>query len=196
VLGLVLTAGLIGATLAGPGSVAAPWWANLGALAQARVELAAYDPDRWDTLSMDEVRRREDLRHAEGLLRRAIEAQPGNRTARQRLAAIALSRGEYEDALRHGSAAWEAGHRDGVTRLLLGDAFVATGQIERAAEIVRGLEWAVPRLMGYGWYRYWVNEDYDRAASAWRTVLLLDPGSVDAIEGIDRAEDRLAGEGY
>jgi len=117
--------------------------------------------------------------------------EPGNRTARQRLAAIALSRGQYDDALRHAEAAWESGHRDDVTRLLLGDALVADGQAERAAEVVQGLEWAERRLLGNAWYRYWVGEDYRRVVTSSSTVLLLDPDNDAAAELLARAEAKL-----
>jgi hypothetical protein len=165
--------------------------ANLGALAQSRVELGAYDPDKVLTIPMDQVRRQENLDRAMRLLGRAVRLEPGNRTARQRLAAIALSRGEYRDALRHAEAAWDSGHRDDVTRLLMGDALVADGQAGRAAEVVQGLEWAERRLLGNAWYRYWVGEDYRRVATSMSTVLLLDPGNDAAAELLARAEAKL-----
>ena len=174
-LALVLTATLAIGTMVWLRPVLGAWYGDLGAVVQARVELSAYDPDHWDDQSIDAVRREVDLEGAVALFERAAALDPGNRTARQRLAGIALSRGEYEAGLAHLQAAWAAGHRDDVTRLLLGDALVGTGQPERAAETVRGLEGAEPRLMGQAWYRYWVNQDYRRAADAWQTVALLNP---------------------
>jgi hypothetical protein len=112
----------------------------------------------------------------------------GNLTARQRLGAMALSRGEYDQGLAQLQAAWEAGHGDDVTRLLLGDRLVATGQIEEAAEKVRGLTWAEMRLMGQAWYRYWVNEDYGLAADAWRAVVRLNPQNESVAHWVTKAE--------
>jgi tetratricopeptide (TPR) repeat protein len=164
------------------------WYANLGALAQARVELNAYDEQHFDNPTLDQVRRQENLEAAIVLLKKAVRTDPANPTARQRLAAIGLSWGQYDAALTHMQAAWEAGHRDEVTRLLWGDALVAAGRVEEAAEVVRGLEWAEGRLMLQAAYRYRAGEDYRRAADAWGTVTLLDPGNGEAARQRDEAE--------
>ena len=167
------------------------WYADLGAVAQARVELNAYDPNRFDSPTLDHVRRQEDLSGAIAWLERAVQIDPANPTARQRLAAIGLSRGEYAAALGHMQAAWEAGHRDEVTRLLRGDALVAEGRIEEAAGTVRGLEWAEDRLMFQGWYRYWSVQDYARTADVCQAVLLLNPENGWAISHLAEAEARI-----
>jgi hypothetical protein len=167
------------------------WYANLGAVAQARVELAAYDQNHFGDPTIDGVRRQENLDGAMALLERAVQIDPANPTARQRLAAIELSRGEYAAALAHVQAAWEAGHRDEVTRLLLGDALVASGRAEEAAEVVRGLEWAEGRLMFQGGYRYWPGQDYRRTADVCRAVLLLNPANEWAVRQLAEAEARI-----
>jgi tetratricopeptide (TPR) repeat protein len=167
------------------------WYADLGALEQARVELNIYDPEHFDDPTMDHVRRQEDLRGAIALLERAVQVDPANPTARQRLAAIDLSRGQYEAALAYMQAAWQAGHRDEVTRLLRGDALAAAGRVEEAAETVYGLEWAEGRLMFQGWYRYWLGQDYGRTADVCRVVLLLNPGSAWAVQQLAQAEARI-----
>jgi hypothetical protein len=151
------------------------WHANLGTVAETRVELGTYDPAHFDNPTMDRIRQTADLSAAEREFARALEWDGDNVTARQRLGTIAFSRGEYDQGLAQLQAVWEDGQRDAVTRLLLGDGLVATGQVERAAETVRGLTWAEMRLAGQAWYRYWVNEDYHRAADAWEAVTLLNP---------------------
>jgi hypothetical protein len=80
-----------------------------------------------------------------------------------------------------------------VARLVLGDALVAQGSLEEAAVAVRGLDWAEMRLDGQAWYRYWVNQDWQRAAYAWRAVLLLDPEDAYARGWVGQAEERAAG---
>ena len=172
--------------------LAAAWYANLGAVGQTLVELQAYDHEHFDNPTLDQVRQREDLAEAESYFGRALALDPGQATARTRLAEIALGRGEYDAALKHGQAAWGAGHRDRVTRLLLGDALVAQGRVEEATRVVRGLERAELRLGGQAWYRYSLNEDWQRAAYAWQAVLALDPEDVHAEEGLRRAEERAA----
>jgi hypothetical protein len=166
----------------------AAWLANLGAVHQTRTELSRYDYEHFDDPTLDEIRQQADLSVAEDFFARALALDPGQVTARMRLAQIALGRGQYERALAHVQAAWDAGHRDQVTRLLLGEALVATGQVEAGVQVVRGLEWAEWRFEGQAWYRYWVNEDYVRAADAWRANLMLNPESEYTKRWLEEAE--------
>jgi putative inorganic carbon (hco3(-)) transporter len=161
-------------------ALAGVWYANLGALAQARIELTAYDPELASDMPLDQVRLQADLTDAEGLLERATQADPGNTAALLRLTSLDLSYQRYGDALQHAQAAWDAGHRDSVTRLLFGDALVAAGRPTEAAEVVAGVAWAPERLWGQAWDRYWLGGDYQRASDAWATLLVLDPGNTDA----------------
>lgn len=173
-------------------ALTAAWYANLGAVAQTKAELRAYDYAHFGERTLDQVRQQIDLSPAEARFARALALDPGQVTARARSSTIAASRGQYEQALLHAQAAWSSGHSDQVTRLLLGDALVATGQVENAAQVVSGLRWAADRLAGQAWYRYWMAEDYRRAADAWRAVALLDPTSPDPAHWIAEAEKRVA----
>jgi O-antigen ligase len=172
-IGAALAVGLM-LLLAG-GALTAAWHANLGAVAQTRVELPAYDYTHFDDPTLDQIRQRADLSAAEAHFARALALSPGQASARTRRAAIALSRGEYEQGLLHALAAWNAGHRDRATRLLLGDALVAAGQVEDAVEVVQGLEWAQERFMQQAFYRYGRGGDSKRSANAWRAAAALDP---------------------
>ena len=87
--------------------------------------------------------------------------------------------------------AWDAFYRDDVTRLLYGDALVANGQPEKAAQVVQGLSWAESRLMGQADYRYWANQDYRRAIYAWQAVKLINPYNSDINQRIAEAEQKL-----
>ncbi|MBN2006272.1 MAG: O-antigen ligase family protein [Anaerolineae bacterium] len=166
-------------------------YASLGAMRQARVELARYEFGKTPGFIMDSVRQEEDLAASMVLFQRAIALEAGNATAQQRLAGIHLSRGEYEVALQHIEAAWEAGHRDPVTRMLRGDALVAVGRVEEAATVIAGLTWAPVRLRGQAWDRYWINDDFTRAAYAWRTVALVQPENAEyALQKAQEAEKR------
>ena len=162
-------------------------YASLGAMRQARIELARYEFGKTPGFIMDSIRQVENLEEAVTLFQRAIALDPGNITACRRLAGIHLSRGEYDTALRYSDAAWAAGHRDSVTRLLRGDALVAFGRIEEAAEVIGGLTWAQARLEGQAWDRYWANDDFVRSAYAWRTVALLQPAA--AAYPLQRAQE-------
>ncbi len=106
--------------------------------------------------------------------------QPDDPTALLRLAEISLSRGEYDAArplLERAITSWGS---DPTTRLLYGDMLVADGKQSEAAGVLRGVPWAAGRLNWQAWYRYGRVNDLQRAASAWQTVLLLDPGNPEA----------------
>jgi O-antigen ligase len=161
------------------------WYANLGVVEQQRLELSTYDASHFDNPTLDEVRQQLDLDQAVAYFEQAIGWNPQNRTAQQRLAEITLSRGDYPQALELMQTAWDAGQRDEITRLLLGDALAAQGFPHEAAETVQSLPWAVMRLNGQAWYRYYQQADYERAAFAWQAVLALDPNDSGAQQGLD-----------
>ena len=158
------------------------FYANLGALSQTRTEMTALGVDNFDNPTLDEIRQRSDLGQAEAYFHQALRWNPANLTALQRLSAIALSRGQPDQALAWMQTAWEAGSREEITRLLLGDALAALGQTQSAAETVRGLTWAEGRLMFQAWYRYERQGDLDRAALAWQAVLALNPHNQQALD--------------
>ena len=164
--------------------LAARWTANLGVIEQTRLELGAYDAAHFDNPTLDEVRQQLDLSQASAHFQQALAWNPTDRTALQRLAQIALSTGDYPQALSWMQTAWDAGQRDEITRLLLGDGLAAAGQPQAAAEMVRGLPWATGRLNTQAWYRYVRQEDFARAAFAWQAVLALDPNDAHALSGM------------
>jgi hypothetical protein len=57
---------------------------------------------------------------------------------------------------------------------------------------VQGLEGSRGRLHTQAWYRYWVNEDWQRATYAWQAVLLLDPQDAYARAWVEQAEEKAA----
>jgi tetratricopeptide (TPR) repeat protein len=191
-LGLAAAAGLVVIGLAIWRPVLGEWYANLGAIEQARVELSHYDQWHFDNPTMDQVRQRENLDAAGAWLRQAVALDPANATARQRLTEIELARGQYVEALQDIEFIYRAGEQDAVTRMLLGDAYAANGQVQAAVEVVRGLPWAIARLEGQAWSRYWVNADYRRAADAWAAVVLLDPNNTGAAQSQAEAARRAA----
>jgi len=167
------------------------WHANLGAVEQTRQELRRYDPTAFPTAWLDPVRRTAPLGDAEAGFHRALAWQPGNRTALQRLAQIALSRGGYSQALHFTQTACDLGYGDAVSRLLHGDALVADGQLAAAVQAVHGLPWAARRLAFQGWFRYWQESDYRRAAYAWQAALQLDPTNGQLQDLLQQAREKL-----
>lgn len=170
----------------------ARWHATLGAIAQAKAELTVYDQRSFDAPTLDEVRRRVDLSAAERHFKLALAADPAQVTAARRLTLIALARRQYEDAFATILPAWSSGHHDRTTRLVLGDAMVATGRREDAVGLLRGDDAAAARLKSEGWYRYWRDGDYARAADAWTTAAALNPGDLEAVTRAAEARARLA----
>ena len=156
VAGVALAAGW-GVWQAGP-ALPAAWHANLGAVAQAHVELPPYDYQRFWARTLDQIRQEEDFNVAEARYRRALALDPTQVTARTRLAQLALSRGEYEAALAHARAAWDAGYRDRVVTMTYSDALIAQGAVAEGAALVRGLPRAAMRLE-WQWYRYRSRDD-------------------------------------
>jgi hypothetical protein len=172
-------------------SLAGAWYANQGAVQQTRLELTHYDPQQFDQFTLDQVRQAIDLKPTLESFNRALAADPTNRTALQRRVEIELSLRDYSAALDDTERLWQAGYRDDVTRLLYGDALAANGQIQAAAQTVQGLTWAEPRLLRQAWYRYWLNQDYHRAADAWATVLLLNPKAQDIDAWLKQAQSKV-----
>jgi O-antigen ligase len=149
------------------GALALPAWraaflANLGAAAQTRVELNAYDPAHFDHPTLDSVRRQADLSQAAAYFAQALSIDPHQNTALQRLAEIALSRQEYDQALAWMEQAAAVDPSNRITRLLLGDALVASGKPSEAAALADGLPFAKGRLSGEAWYRYHLDGDLTR----------------------------------
>jgi hypothetical protein len=183
--------GMLAAAAAFHRALAGAWYANMGAVQQTRLELTRFDPQRHEEFTLDQARQALDLGPALESFAKALAADPTNRTALQRRTEIELSLGDYSAALEDAGRLWQAGYRDDVTRLLYGDVLVADGQVQAAAHTVQGLTWAEPRLLGDAWYRYWLTQDYRRAADAWSTVLLLNPQAQTIDAWLKQAQSKI-----
>jgi O-antigen ligase len=167
------------------------FYANIGAVEQTRMEMSVYDPDNFQNDSLDQVRQRLKLEGVQVLFRKSLSLNPNNRVALLRLGDIALSYQDETEAQKALQADWDAGYRDNRTRLLYGDLLVMQGQVQAAASIQKGVPWAVGRLSGQAWYRYWVNNDFRRALDAWKTVLLLEPSNQNASYWSEQAVQQM-----
>lgn len=164
---------LVAAALLFRTPLAAAWHANLGALAQTRVELALYDPQHFSDLTLDAARRLADISAAEAHLRAALALVHDQPTAATRLSQLARARGDYAGALALLEPSVAAGAHDRVTRLVYGDALVANGQPAAAAAYIEGLPFARSRLLGQaGEYRTQLD-DARRAAWANEAAALV-----------------------
>ncbi len=157
----VLTAvfGLVCIVIVGS-PVAALWQANLGSLAQTQVELGQYEfPERL----VEYTRRDADLTRAENYFRQALVLDRSNVTANQRLALIALARGNYAEALTRAETAYGQNANDAVTWQLLGDAYLASGQLDQAYVYWSKVDDAPSRLYEEMNVRYVPQRDRMRA---------------------------------
>jgi hypothetical protein len=143
--------------------------ANLGAVAQTRAELGAYEWPRWPI--QDELRRspQVDLGPALARYQAALARNPANTTANRRLGQIELSRGDYEGARRHLEAAYETAPGQRVTRQLLGESYAIAGDTGRAAELWQPLELSEGQLEIRAWWYEHIGEP-GRAADVRRAA--------------------------
>jgi hypothetical protein len=125
-------------------AVMGAWYANLGAVAQARAELRQYAfPDRTPEM----VRRTPALALAEQNYRDALRFDPGNLTANQRLGMIALTRGDYEAAQSYVETARGSNSADPLTLRLEANLYIAQGKKTEACQIAaraQALGWGGP----------------------------------------------------
>jgi O-Antigen ligase/Tetratricopeptide repeat len=165
---VLVTAGLIAA--AARSQLAAMWFANMGSVAETRVELGSYSfPD-----SLVEYTRRNcglqndkcELSAAEGYLQEALAYDSGNVTANQRLAEIDLARGQYDDALAYSQSAYTRDTNNPVTWQLLGDAYLALGRNDEAYAFWSRVGDAAAKLDIEASVRYEKSGDYERAGWA------------------------------
>ena len=138
ILSLAILSLLLAAALIWRRPALATLYANLGALAQTRTELAVYSWPQWPL--QDAVRREVDLSPAVTAFHRALAYDPANATANRRLGMIALSLGDYPAALEHLQVAYDATPWDNATRQLLGEAYLVNGRQEKGEAL-----WATVR---------------------------------------------------
>lgn len=134
-----------------PGALAR-WEANLGAVAQTRVELGAYERPQWSF--QDQVRRelREDLKPAEAYYQMSLQIDPAQPTAHRRLGAIALAQGDLDRARNHLITAHAAAPFDRATRQLLGEIYALDGNVEQGLDLWKGLDMSQGQLMVREWW--------------------------------------------
>jgi hypothetical protein len=137
--------------VAAPGAPAR-WEANLGAVAQTRVELGVYEQPQWSF--QDQIRRqlRAELQPAEAHYLAAIQLDPTQPTAHRRLGAIALARSEFDNARNHLITAYAAAPSDRATRQLLGEVLALDGDVEQAVALWSGLDMSQGQLMVREWW--------------------------------------------
>lgn len=130
----------------------ASWYANLGAVQMASIQLAGFPESTWDGLASSQ-----DLMRAEANFNRSVAMNPTNRTANHRLGLIAMDRRQFSLAETYLEAAYRADpHHRGVIKNL-GYAYTWSGQFDRALPLLQRIEEANSELTTYQWW--WTSQN-------------------------------------
>jgi tetratricopeptide (TPR) repeat protein len=154
----------------GPG-VQQRFYTNLGVLTQTKAELSHYHWPAWPL--QDELRRKGavDLTLAHHYYQVVLTLNPANATVHERLGQLALSRGNYREALAHLTQAQEAAPARDSIRRLLGEAYAVTGNVEGAAALWRSVDLQYAQVKDrLWWYEYrkeqqavqWLHQAFDQ----------------------------------
>jgi tetratricopeptide (TPR) repeat protein len=141
-----------------PGALAA-FQANMGAVAQTRVELATYHWPEWPI--QDELRRNDavDLSAATNYYASALAFNPTNVTAHRRLGQIALSLGEYSAAQRHLETAYDIAPDQRAARQMLGEIYAIRGDLEKAIQLWKTVDTTNGQLDARVWWHIHIGAE-------------------------------------
>jgi hypothetical protein len=151
------------------------WYANLGALEMAHVELAAFPTGKWD-----EGGNVAALAPAEALLQRAQQYDPENETAAYYLGLVAMSRRDYPAAVTLLELAQRQNDRRRGLRKALGYSYAWLGRTEPGALLLATIPEARQELEVYLWW--WGTqgrEDLATKADEMRAALRRSPISAE-----------------
>jgi putative inorganic carbon (HCO3(-)) transporter len=157
--------------------VPATWYANLGCVRQAQGDLHP---------SLSDGQRARLRQEAEMHYRRAIEIDPDDRTARQRLGLMMVDNDRFEEGVEHLQRAWQASPENTTTRKALGLAYVWVGDLERARPLLQTIPDIVDELNVWGWWRSAEKHQIPQGINAYRMSLLLRPDQPPVQERIDQ----------
>lgn len=153
---LILLAGALLIILFWP-HLRAQWYANLGAIDMAKVELAGFPSGKWD-----EGQNIPALADAENLFQQSLSIDESNFTAHYRLGLIDMLARDFEAAQAHLERALvvQPGHRG--VRKELGYCYVWTGNYKQAIPLLAGISETPNELDAYAWW--WRTQGRDDLA--------------------------------
>lgn len=139
----------------------AAWYANLGSIEMARVELADWPKRAWD-----DGRNVSALANAETLFGRALATDPANQTAHYRLGLITMLARDYGPATRHLELAHAATpDHQGIIKALA-FSYSWAGEYENGLEMLLQVPTAVPEMRNYvSWWRSQGRADLSERAA-------------------------------
>ncbi|MBE0411742.1 MAG: tetratricopeptide repeat protein, partial [Anaerolineales bacterium] len=147
------------------------WYANLGAVEMARIELDDFPSGQWDDGGRAVL-----LEPAQGYFLRALDYDPDNRTANHRLGLIAMQQRDFSTATSYLVSAHQldSDHR-GISKNL-GYAYAWSGEFDQAAYLLAHIPEARQELSTYTWW--WGTQGReDLAENANRMLVILDSQS-------------------
>jgi O-antigen ligase len=140
------------------------WFANLGAVQLAKVELAGFPESGWAGLGIVPK-----LQGAESALQVSLQFDPANLTANYRLGLIYMLRRDFESASKHlESARLTAPNHRGIKKSL-GYAYLWRGELYQARQILAEFPEASEELDVYYWW--WNSQDRADLANHAYTLL-------------------------
>jgi tetratricopeptide (TPR) repeat protein len=123
------------------------WYANLGAVQLAKVELAGFPTNQWIEPGMFP-----ELEQADASLRASLQADPSNRTANHRLGLISMLQEDFPSAAAYLENAYqEAPNHRGIIKSL-GYCYAWAGDTEKAVLFLSRIPEAKDELESYVWW--------------------------------------------
>lgn len=136
----------------------ANWYANLGAVRMARVELSQWPTDKWSDGSEVEL-----LVTADELFLDSVTVEGRNETARYRLGLLSMMRRDYQTAIAELTLARAADPDHEGIRKALGYSYLWAGRMEEAMPLLHGLRQIEQELQAYT--TWWAQRDRDDLAA-------------------------------
>ena len=149
-------------------SFLATWFANIGSIEMAKVELA-----EWPTGAWDDGNKSVELARADSLFSMALRSDPINRTANHRLGLIRMLERDYEGAIGHLelASAQDPEHR-GIQKAL-GQSYAWAGELDNSVSLLSALPESRSEMSVYQWW--WAAQGHeDLALNATAMSELLD----------------------
>ena len=162
--------------------LSATWHANQGCILHARGDLLE---------SLDDGQRATLRRQAMAHYRRAIQSNPRDRTAQQRLGLILVDEARFQEGVEHLEIARQAAPSNTTTRKALGLAYVWVGELEKAEPLLQDVPDIVEELNVWAWWRD-TQQQMEQSVNAYRMSLLLDPNQPKIRERLDQLEEEIA----
>ncbi len=138
---------IIGVCLLNINRIRSAWYADLGSVQMARVELVGFPTDQWTDIKIVP-----QLETAETSLHSALQYHPNNPTANYRLGMISMLRQDFETASMNLEVAYrEAPRHRGIIKNL-GYCYVWLGKLDEAKSLLENIPEAQKELNVYVWW--------------------------------------------